>query len=431
VRVVLYEPFGQGGICHYTYELSRALSERGDCRVTLVTPDSYELESRPRAFRVRRLGRPSRIKRLLRLGARPRPAARRRQDPAGPPPAATETIEEGRDPFFLDLLSRIRRRVEQIGLALQLVAWRADVVHFQWFEAYRDNFLLRLLRIFGFPLVYTAHNLLPHEDDEDLGTEALAHISRKVDRIIVHTESNRRELHSLVGVNPGRVATISHGSYELLLPEEETGRAEARLRVGFPPNGPIALFFGLIRRYKGLEVLVEAFGEVARRVPNAKLAIVGRLLPTGDADFEFYSRLLAEAGRRESILCVPEYVAVDRVGLYFLAADLVVLPYTRTYQSGVLMAALAAGRPVVVTETGGLAEAVEEGKTGLVVPPGDAAALADAISRILEKPEMAARMGREASEHARRTFSWESVADRTLDLYRSLAGARSGEPAKH
>jgi glycosyltransferase involved in cell wall biosynthesis len=429
MRIVLYEPLGQGGICHYTYELSRALSQRGDCRVTLVTPDRYELESRPRAFRLRRFGRPSRIKRLLRLGPRRRAPALPREDPAAPPAAGPERDEEDGDSSFFDLLSRVRRRVEQIGLALQLVVWRADVVHFQWLDEYRDDFLLRLLRIFGLPLVYTAHNLLPHEDDEDLGTEALARILRKVDRIIVHSESNRRELHALVGVEPGRVATIAHGSYELLLPEEEIGRAEARRRVGFPAQGPIVLFFGLIRRYKGLEVLLEAFGEVERRFPNARLAIVGQLLPTDDADFEYHSRLLAEASRRESVLRVGEYVDIDRVGLYFLAADVVVVPYTRTSHSGVLMAALAAGRPVVVTKTGAMPEVVEEGKTGFVVPPGDAAALAGAISRLLEKPEMAARMGREASEHARRNFSWDSIAGRTIDLYRSMAGAHAAAPA--
>jgi glycosyltransferase involved in cell wall biosynthesis len=93
------------------------------------------------------------------------------------------------------------------------------------------------------------------------------------------------------------------------------------------------------------------------------------------------------------------------------------------------MAALAAGRPVVVTKTGAMPEVVEEGKTGFVVPPGDAAALAGAISRLLEKPEMAARMGREASEHARRDFSWDSIAGRTIDLYRSMAGAHACAPA--
>ncbi len=319
-------------------------------------------------------------------------------------------------------LSRIRLRLGQVGLALQLLMWRTDVVHFQWLDRRRDLFLLRLLRRLGLPLVYTAHNVLPHDGVGQVDPGELERTYRDVDRIIVHAEVSRRELHSLFGVDLPKIEVIAHGSYNFLLPEEATGRDEARSRVGFPASGPIILFFGLIRRYKGLEFLIEAFGDVERKFPNARLAIVGHILNSDRDDHVYYSRLLAEAARRESILCVPEYVAVDRVGLYFLAADVVVLPYTKTYQSGVLMLALAAGRPVVVTDTGGLRETVEDGRTGFVVPPRDAGALAEAIGRILDQPEMAARMGREASEYARKNLSWETIADRTLGLYRRLAG---------
>ncbi len=425
LRVAMYEPLGQGGISHYTHALAQALSHRRDCYVTLLTPVPYELESRPREFRVSHLARGSRVKRLLLLGARLWPGARHaRGKSACPdePPAPVGGAKTSASRPMATLLRNMSLRLRQVGLALKLLMWRTDVVHFQWLDPPRDLFLFRLLRHLGFRVVHTAHNLLPHDGIGDIDPGVFEQVYRDVDRIIVHSEGNRREMHSLFGVDLREIEVIAHGSYDILLPGEPTGLAEARAQIGFPASGQIILFFGLIRPYKGLEFLVEAFDEVEKRFPNARLAIVGDILQADPDEHAFYSRLLEQAARRKTILCVSEYVAVDRVGLYFLAADVVVLPYTKTYQSGVLMAALAAGRPVVVTDTGGLPEIVENGKTGFVVPPRDAGALADAIGRILERPEMAAQMGRRASEHARSEFSWENIAAQTVDLYQRVVG---------
>ena len=108
---------------------------------------------------------------------------------------------------------------------------------------------------------------------------------------------------------------------------------------------------------------------------------------------------------------------MSRVGFFLAASDVVVLPYVRTYHGAVLMMAYAAGRPVVVTDTGGLAEAVEDGRTGFVVPSKDPDALADRITAVLTLPDRGRALGERAQELSKTVYSWSAVAERTAALY--------------
>jgi glycosyltransferase involved in cell wall biosynthesis len=271
----------------------------------------------------------------------------------------------------------------------------------------------------------TAHDVLPHDPISDAEKEAHAKVYRLVDHVVVHAESNRRELIELFHVDPRRVSVIPHGSYDLFLRDGRLSKSSARERLGLPAQGKVVLFFGLIKRYKGLEYLVEAFRRVERRIPDARLLIVGDVFRADPEGHAFYWQLIETVSRQDNVNCVPEYVPIGRVGVYLCSADVIVLPYTKTYQSGVLLSAYAAGRPVVVTDTGGLPETVVEGRTGLVVPPRDPGALAAAIERILEEPEVADAMGRSASRLAETVYSWTRIADRTVKLYGSAMGPRS------
>ena len=423
LNVVFYEPSGRGGICHYTYQLAGALISRG-CGVTLATPEKYELAQMPRQFGLLALFRASRVKRLLSAVF---PSAQA----VGVGEGRARAASGGRNTTLGSFLRWWRLRLIFAGLVLRLL-WRGpDVVHIQAVKGGRDLVLVRMLRSLGFRMVYTAHDLLPHDSESAADERTLAETCQAVDLVIVHADRNREELISRFHVEPTKIECIPHGSYDFFFPEPRIARGEARERLGFPAGDRIALFFGLIKPYKGLEYLVEAFSQIGSRIPNARLVIAGALFqdPGG-----FYRNLLEKASRRGNVTCVIDYVPFECVGLYFSASDVIVLPYTKTYQSGVLMAAYAAGRPVVVTDTGGLSEVVEEGKTGFVVPPRDSAPLATAIGRILADPAGAEVMGRRARDLSRTTYSWDRIAGQTIGLYRSLsarhavdAGARQGE----
>jgi glycosyltransferase involved in cell wall biosynthesis len=142
----------------------------------------------------------------------------------------------------------------------------------------------------------------------------------------------------------------------------------------------VILFFGYVRAYKGLDFLLRAMPRVLERV-DAELLIVGEFYD----DRAKYDEIIAERGLSDRVRVVDEHVPDERVGEYFTASDLVVLPYTSATQSGITQIAFAFGVPVISTDVGGLPEVVTDGETGYIVPPADEDALAAAIVRYFEE----------------------------------------------
>ena len=212
---------------------------------------------------------------------------------------------------------------------------------------------------------------------------------------------------------------IPHGSSIESIPRHVT-KAAARRELGLEADGRVILFLGMIKKYKGLEYLAEAFESVRSRLPDARLLIVGRVDTDDPESADAYARLLGELEGRAGVHTVPGYVPFDRLATYLLASDVVALPYVKSYTSGVLLWAYAAGRPVVVTSTGGLAESVVAGQSGFVVPPRDTPALAEALVGVIQSPERSDAMGDYARNLAETRYSWPTVAERTLKLYREL-----------
>jgi glycosyltransferase involved in cell wall biosynthesis len=174
-------------------------------------------------------------------------------------------------------------------------------------------------------------------------------------------------------------------------------------------DGPVVLFFGLLRPYKGLEVLLEAW----RGVAGAELWIVGRPRIAIDP-----LKALAPKGVR----FVPRFVQDSELPAYFRRADVVVLPYNHTERfdfSGVLATALAFGRPIVASDIGGLSEVAEAGAAALV-PPDDASALRDTLSGLLADRDRRELLAAGARAAAAGPYSWREAARRTVEVYRRL-----------
>jgi len=284
-----------------------------------------------------------------------------------------------------------------------VAAQAADVVHFQWLPVQAiDRWLLPRR-----PTVLTAHDLLPREP-----RPGQARFQRSlydaVDAVVVHSEYGRGQLVEELGIDPGKVRMIHHGAFKHLTLQSAELPLPDDLRA---VDGPVVLFFGLLRPYKGIEVLLDAW----RGIEGAELWIVGR------------PRMPIEPLRARapaSVRFVPRYVSDAELPAFFRRADVVVLPYSRTErfdQSGVLATALAFGKPTVVSDVGGFGEVAAAGAARLV-PPDDRDALRDAIATLLSDPQEREGLAWGALTAASGPYSWQEAAAQTLALYRELVG---------
>jgi glycosyltransferase involved in cell wall biosynthesis len=258
----------------------------------------------------------------------------------------------------------------------------------------------------------TAHYVLPPQP----GRRQLASARRafgRMDAVVAHSEHGARRLREVVGLDPGRVHVINHGAFDYLtrLPDERL----------LPPelaavDGPVVLFFGLLRPYKGIDVLLEAF----RSVRGAELWVIGNArMPLAPL------RELAE--RCDGVVrFVPRFITDPEIPAYFRRADVVVLPYRDVEHSGVVYTALAFGVPMVLSAVGAFPELVDEHGVGRLVPPGDPAALAAAVRELLGDEAALAGLSAAAARAASGPFSWERIGARTLSLYEHLL---AGDPA--
>ncbi|MFL5850946.1 MAG: glycosyltransferase family 4 protein [Solirubrobacteraceae bacterium] len=265
----------------------------------------------------------------------------------------------------------------------------ADVVHFQWLTVQPlDVHLLPPVH----PLVLTAHDVLPREPRPGQRA-AQRRVYERVDAVVVHSQHGARRLRAL-GVPAERLHVIPHGAFTHLseLPEGELPLPET--------ERPVVLFFGLLREYKGIDVLLEAW----RGIDDAELWIVG--MP----------RMKLDPPTLPGVRFLPRYVSDEELAALFRRADLVALPYREIDQSGVLFVALAFGKPLLLSDAGGFPEVA----AAQSVPAGDAAALHDALVALLADPERRNAMAQAALKAAATTYSWDAIARQTLALYEAL-----------
>ena len=280
----------------------------------------------------------------------------------------------------------------------RIAALDPDVVHVQWLGIPRFDrrWLRRVARARA--TVMTAHEVLPPRtaDQVDVWREVFA----TVDRVVVHSASSGARLVEL-GVDPGKIVEIPHPAFD--------GSNGAPVTA---PSGTTLLFFGLIRSYKGLDVLIRALPDVAAAVPEARLVVAGDPLEP----MEPLRDLAAGLGVADRIDWRLGYVPGDRIPALMASATVVVLPYRRIEASGVLADAVGNGRPAVVSDVGAIGEIVRRFGAGEAVPPDDPAALAAACVRLLaDEGRLAAAFA--GVEEARRALTWDAAAEAHERLY--------------
>lgn len=261
-------------------------------------------------------------------------------------------------------------------------------------------------------LVVGVHDPEPHSGDQDRRTKAVTRrlLLPRADAVVVHHAGGREALvrrHRWLRVPVRDVPLGVYGHLAHALPEEGPETAAT----------PTVALFGRLTPYKGLDLLYAAAPTVAAAVPGVRFVVAGE--PA--AGYEPPTPPPAVAA---SIDVRRGYLTTEEIGRLCRDATVVVCPYTDASQSGVVLTAYAFGAPVVVTDVGGLPEYVDEGRTGLVVPPGDPAALAAALVRVLVEPGLAARMRDAVRETVAGDLSWSRSAAVLRSVYREVAGRR-------
>ncbi len=290
------------------------------------------------------------------------------------------------------------------------------ICHFHLFSNSNvEVIVIALAKLIRRKIVVTVHDIESLAGPVAGKKRATGWAYRLADCIIVHNKTSMKELEN-IGVPSTKINVVAHGT-DLGVIRKMPSAAEAKRALGIDESAKVILFFGQIKDAKGLDILIRALPEVAHEVPSIVLLIAGRPWKT---TFAPYDLLIDEIGIRARCSVHIGHVPDEAVALYYAAADIVALPYRRIYQSGVLLMAMAYGRPVVVSDLPGMVEIVTDGVNGYVFHQGPkndlASILIDALTDERGRQQVASR----ASEYIQENHDWNRIGAMTSQLYQNL-----------
>lgn len=292
---------------------------------------------------------------------------------------------------------------------------KCDVVHYQFFRRKEEVLFFKFLKWRGVKLIVTAHNVLPHENSRiDYILKSIVY--KNANAIIVHSGFIKDKLIKYFSQDPKKISIIPHGNFDIYLPSFEMTVEQARSSLSLAKSDNVLLFFGYIRPYKGIDLLLKAFEIAAEKDSNLKLIIAG-------SEHDINKPLINEIYKNkfsDRILPFLTYIPNEDIVKYFNAADIVVLPYKDIDHSGIIHLAYSFGKPVLATNVGDFNEVVIDNKSGKVLKENDADCLSEMISQIFEDKGKLSEMGRYAKFLSETKYSWDDISKRTIELYKSI-----------
>ncbi len=306
--------------------------------------------------------------------------------------------------------------------ALPGARWNGDqLVHFHFFHVGPlELFNVLLARAVGLRVVITAHDVEAFK--EGISTPLFVRwVYRAAHRVIAHSQVAKRELVQELDVADNKIDVICHGNYLGSVPPGIT-REMARAHFGLSPDQRVLVFFGQIKDVKGLDVLLEGFALARVQDPSLHLLIGGRVWKT---DFSKYQDLINQHGLAPFCTLHIRYIPDDEVPYFYRCADLVVLPYLRIYQSGVVLLAMSYGSPVLVSNIEGMLEAVDDETSGFVFRSRDPQHLAQRLGEIFARPGRAAEIGQAGHRVVSERNDWGRLGVQSLACYRRALQQRA------
>jgi len=315
----------------------------------------------------------------------------------------------------------------------RLIAYAAKakpkLFHILWnnkFQLFDCTLLMLYYKLLSKRVVFTAHNVNAGKRDQN--DSWLNRISLKIqynlcDHVFVHTNGMKREMTSEFRIPESKVSVIPFGINNTV-PSTSLSSAEAKRQLGTSGGDKALLFFGNIAPYKGLEYLISAFAELLNKDRSYRLIIVGK--PKGsECYWKQIHQEIARSRIRDRVIEKIEYIPDEETELFFKAADVLILPYTRVFQSGVLFLGYSFGLPAIASDVGTLKKEIIEGQTGFVCKPQDSSDLASKIDEYF-RSELFRNLEAQRAEikaYANERYSWDKVAAVTTKVYsRFLSG---------
>ena len=288
---------------------------------------------------------------------------------------------------------------------------KGDVLHAQWwswplFPVYFTIFSLFKLR--RKKIIVTVHNVLSHESGI-LDRIINSIIFRLANTLILHSDNNLGDMKKYFKINSNKLVKIPTGSYDYL--DKNISKKEARKKLGLNDKDKVILNFGALREYKGIDILLEAFADVAKKDKNAKLIIAGKLW----VDWKPFQEIIDKNNLKNNLKLFLNYIPTNEIKDFFVASDLVVLPYKNfSSQTAVGPVALAFHKPLIVTNVGGLPELVKDKR--FVVESSNFKELSNKILFCLKNKKVLNALSKDSKDLANE-FSWEDISKKTIKSY--------------
>jgi D-inositol-3-phosphate glycosyltransferase len=316
-------------------------------------------------------------------------------------------------------LAKTIKYFKYLGKLFFYIRKNADVVHFQFFRRKRvESIFYRLLKTAGYKLVHTVHDVIPLDENKtDIFFNNIVYKSSDI--LIVHSEPNRKSLEQF-SIDSRKIRVVPHGNFDMFLSGDIVSQQCARDKYDLKPEADVLLFFGFIKKYKGLDLLLDAFSKASNI--NSKLHLIIAGAAESDELGRHYTDKIKKIHSADRILFHNSFIDDKEVQYYFQASDIVVLPYRQISHSGVMHLAYSFGKPLIVTDTGDFIFTVSDDNSGFPVHKYEAEDLSQVILTAFSDKEKLNNMSLHISKLNKTKYSWENTARLTMNIYNNLAG---------
>ena len=290
------------------------------------------------------------------------------------------------------------------------------IVHYQFFRSKSlESLFFVLLKLLPVKTFFTAHDVvLVNEKKINIRFNSI--VFRFANAIIVHSEKNKKALADNYKISDKKIFVTPHGSFDFYKGIQNIGVRTEKIGLSIKSAQPVMLYFGFIKEYKGLDLLLEALKQI--KDTNITLIIAGEF-----ENITLKNKIIAcIKGLPPNISIIEKFSFIPHndIPVYFSVSDIVVLPYKRISHSGVLHLAYSFSKPVLATNVGDFDESIENGRSGILVEKDNLSGMIDAIQKISRGVYDLKRMGVYAQELNANKYSWEVSAKKLKEVYEGI-----------